>query len=109
MAPNVVRNQNIRYLLLVILQALRQAGSTELGGWIAEEPVRRVLAAENYPVSVEELRAFFDYLEDDAIGCTQSQRSKDIPPRYKYRLTAKGVRVATGEDSAPGVGVSAEA
>lgn len=109
MTPQVARNQNIRWLILVIMHAQRVGGVTEPGGWFPEDPIWRLLAAENYPISVAELRSFMDYLEDDAIACVESLRSKDIPPRYKYRLTAKGVRVATGEDHAPGVGVSTEA
>jgi hypothetical protein len=105
----VIRNKQIRWLLLVILYAQRVANATQVGGWLSEDLLRRLLSAEGYPVEVAELRAFCDYLASAEIACIESNNAGSaFAPEWKHRLTAKGMRVATREDTAPGVGVTGE-
>ena len=107
MNPAISHNQNIRWLILVIIYAQRANGATESGGWLREDLLRRLLAAEGYPLSVEELRIYCDYLEDQTIACLEKKRLGDpIHPDCKYRLTAKGMRAATREERVIGIGVS---
>lgn len=103
------RNENIRWLLLVILLVQRQQGAAEVGGWVKEGLLRRLLAAEGYPLSVDELRMFGDYLADANVACIEKKNSGDfVAPDYKYRLTARGMRVADREVVVPGIGINAE-
>ncbi|MGE0680003.1 MAG: hypothetical protein AB7P69_03695 [Candidatus Binatia bacterium] len=109
MNAGISRNRNIRWLLLVILYAERIAGATQSGGWLAEDLLRRLLSAEGYPVSLPEFRAYCDYLASVEIGCIESGNTgTKLDPEQRYRLTAKGMRVATREEIAPGVGVSGD-
>jgi hypothetical protein len=103
------RAVNIRWLILVILMVQRQEGSTEIGGWLNEEVLRRTLAAEGYPLSRDELRIYCDFLADQTVGCIEIKRLGDMTePRCKVRLTARGMRVAGREITVSGIGVTEE-
>lgn len=103
------RAPNIRWLFLLVLLAQRQEEGTEIGGWLAEEPLRRLLAAEGYPLSREEVRTYGDYLADPRIACIEAKNAGNlVTPRFKYRLTAQGMRAAGREITVPGVGITGD-
>ena len=109
MSASIVRNQNIRWLVLVIIFAQRSAGATESGGWLTEDLLRRLLDAEGYPVTRDELCVVLDYLLDQHVGCLEKKASGDASDRkYKVRLTARGIRAATREETIRGIGVASE-
>lgn len=107
MTPNTIRNKNIRWIILIVLNALAKQGATEAGGWVREQVVRRLVAAEGYPLDINELRVFFAYLGDEDIACLEQKNfGTRVDPDYRIKLTAIGQRVAEGEVFAQGVGAS---
>lgn len=106
MNTTVARSQNIRSLILLIVYAQRNAGTTEIGGWLDHLVLRRLLADEGYPLSIEELGLYLDYLEDTEIGCIARKRVGDVfDGQHKVKLTARGIRAATGEEKIVGIGI----
>lgn len=100
------RNANIRHLILVLLQQQRQRGNSESGGWVQDLTLRKLLDHSGYPLTREELGEFMAYLTDPQVQCCDEQRVHPAPPpRYKYRLTARGVRHLEGIEIVPGVGL----
>lgn len=96
---------HIRLLILTILYEAAKAGKVESGGWFVEARLRKHLSSQGYDLSLYELRAHLIYLQDSEIACTQTQKTgDDVPYTYKYRITAKGVRVCEGSTHVPGIG-----
>lgn len=105
----MANHRNIRWLILVILMVQRKEGGAEIGGWLGEELLRRLLASEGYPLSRDELRTYCDYLADATVGCIESKRLGDLTePHFKLKLTARGMRVAGREIAVAGIGINAE-
>jgi len=101
-----IHNKQARWLILVILNENQRAKDRAAGGWMALPMLQRLLAAQSYELRQEDIRAHCIYLADEEIGCVEQGRSGDYAPFvYRYRITAKGVRVATNEEKAPGVGL----
>jgi len=102
-------NAHIRFLILTILHEATKAGKVESGGWFEESRLRTHLSSQGYDLSRYELRAFMVYLQDSEIACTQTDKQRtDAGALYKYRITAKGVRVCEGATHVPGIGFSEE-
>lgn len=98
--------KNIRWKILAILHEARRTGKAESGGWIELAVLRKLLDSEGHPLSVEELRDYCVYLEDADIRCLELKKLGDSAPyRYKYRITARGVRAVNYEERVAGIGI----
>lgn len=103
--PNI-EAKNVRWLILTILHEKRRAGKAESGGWLRLDVLRKLLDMQGYALSVDELKDYCVYLDDDEIGCVETKKDGVAAPyTYKYRITAKGVRAVDYEESVPGVGI----
>ena len=101
-----IHNKQTRWLILVILYENQRAKNREAGGWMKLPMLQKLLSAQGYQLTQEDIRTFCVYLADDEIGCLEQNRQNDHAPFvYRYRIKAKGVRVATNEEKAPGVGL----
>lgn len=106
MSTTAASNQNIRILILSILYAQRSEGTAEIGGWLDRLVLRRLLANEGYALSLSEIDLQLDYLEDTDIRCVERKRVGDVfEGKHKVKLTAKGIRAATGEEKIIGIGI----
>jgi hypothetical protein len=101
-----IHNRNVRFLILLILHESRLKGRAESGGWLTLSMLRKLLTAQGYPLTENELKEFCLYLWDPEIGCLDLKKTGDFAPYvYKYRITAKGVRAVEGEEKIVGVGI----
>lgn len=99
-------NRNLRWLVLMILQAQRQKGRAESGGWVREAVLRKLLDDQGYGLTVHELREVMIYLNDPEIRCAEIKKDGDAAPYlYRYRITARGVRAIDREEQVPGIGI----
>lgn len=95
-----------RWLILVILYENQRDKNREAGGWMRLPMLQRLLSAQGYDLTQEDIRAHCVYLADEEIGCVEQGRLGEYSPFiYRYRIKARGVRVATGEEKVPGVGL----
>ncbi len=101
-----IHNKQARWLILAILHENQRAKNREVGGWMRLPMLQRLLSAQGYDLTQEDIKAHCVYLADPEIGCVEQSRAGDHAPFvYRYRIRAKGQRVATGEERAPGVGL----
>jgi hypothetical protein len=91
-------------MILEILHEARKAGQTEREGFLNHLMLRELMSVQGYDLSSEELKDYCIYLVDGEIGCIEMVRLGKTPPYvYKYRITAKGVRVLEGDEIIKGI------
>ena len=102
-----INDKQIRWLICLIFYENQRAQKREAGGWVRLAMLQRLLQAQGYDLTKEEIHSVYCvYLADKEIGCIEIDKSGDHAPFiYRYRITAKGIRAANGEQKIPGVGL----
>ncbi len=102
----MTNEKQIRWLVLLVLLENQRSKHREAGGWMRLAMLQKLLSQQGYDLTQEELKTVCVYLADPEIHCLEIHRENDMAPHvYKYRITARGVRVAGQEERAPGVGI----
>jgi hypothetical protein len=97
-------SREIRRMILEILHEARKAALTESGGYLNHLMLQELMSVQGYDLSTEDLKDYCIYLFDNEIGCIDMVKLGKTPPYvYKYRITAKGVRVLEGDEIIKGI------
>lgn len=103
------KDRDVRWLILSILHEARKIGRAESGGWLQLPVLRKLLDTHGRALTELELRDYCVYLSDPEIACLEIQKKgQSAPYIYRYRVTAKGVRAISYEETVPGVGIYSE-
>ena len=101
-----INDKQIRWLILLILYENQRAKNREVGGWMRLAMLQRLLAAQGHDLTKDDIKAYCVYLADAEIRCLEIKIDGEHAPHiYKYRITARGVRAANGDEKFPGIGL----
>lgn len=101
-----IHDKQVRWLILLILMENQRAPRRETGGWLRLAVLQRLLSGQGYNLTKDDIKTYSVYLSDPDIHCLEIKVQNDHAPFvYKYRITARGMRAATGEEKVVGVGL----
>lgn len=101
-----MHNKQIRWLILLILLNNQRAKVREGGGWLRLAMLQRLLSAQGYDLTKEEIKTQCVFLADPEIRCLEIKVDGDQAPHiYRYRITARGMQAAEGEIKILGIGL----
>lgn len=101
-----IHNKQIRWLILAILMTNQRQRNRQAGGWMRQGMLQRLLLAQGYEISVEDMHSFCVFLAGRGVDCLDIQKIGDRPPfRHEYRITSTGMLVAEREKKIEGIGI----